>query len=161
MLWERNFLFLDVYPKFLRGVSLNLTLKVDYTEYSQSSYLPVLYLLMLVLCFWGPDTSILDFHFPNSCTDNLLEPPETAEVIDTQIPLQYKFRRSWELRETGNLTCHRAAESRNTSQHSGRKYTRPYLLNHLLAYCQKQVGRQSCITMIASNTEKLLQIQQK
>lgn len=112
MLWEHNFLFLDVYPKFLRGVSLNLTLKVDSTEYSQNSYLPVLYLLTLVFCFWWSDASILDFHFPNSCTvaDNLLELPETAEVIDTQIPLQYKFRRSWELRETGNLTCHRAAE---------------------------------------------------
>lgn len=112
MLWEHDFLFLEVYPKFLRDVGLNLTINVDFTELSQNSYLPVLQLLMLVLCFWGSDASLLDFHFPNSCTvaHNLLEPPEPAEVIDAQIQRQYKFRRSWELRETGILTCHKAEE---------------------------------------------------
>jgi len=71
----------------------------DFTDHSQNSCFPVLSLVMLVFCFWGSAASLLDFHFANSCTvdHNLLEPPEPAEVVDVQIPLRYKFRRSWEL----------------------------------------------------------------
>lgn len=106
MVWEHGFLLLGVYPKFLRDVGSNLTSNADFTDHSQNSYLPVLSQSMLVFCFWGSDANLLDFQFSNSCTvdHNPLEPPEPAEAIDAQIPLQYNFRRSWELRETVILT---------------------------------------------------------